>query len=398
MPTRYSRWIGARATRLALSLALTGAAVATAQRSTPPPPPQPLAPPAGWAPTVPAGFRVNLYADGLSHPRWLAVAPNGDVFVANTLPDGDVVVLHGEATALRRSVFAAHLRRPFGIALHQNYVYVAEETQVVRFRYDPKSSQRLGPAEPVLALPAGGHETTRSLVISPDGQRMYVSAGDFSDHGELAEPGFPFPGDPRRGAVSVSDLDGKNPRLFASGLRNPVGLAFNPASGQLWATNVNTDGLGNLPNDFFTGLSASAFYGWPWSYLAGHVDPRIKPPRPDLVAKALPPAVLFPAHSIPLLLAFYTARQFPAAFRGGAFIAEHGPGNAEQGRGYQVAFVPFHGAQPSGPPQPFMTGFAAPPGGRAAYGHPVGVVVAADGSLLISDDFTNRIWRIRYQP
>src|SRR6267378_4018187 len=278
--------------------------------------PSKVSPPQGFLPTVPTGFKINVFATGFKRPRWLIVAPNNDVFVADT-GAGDIDVLRDSQNsggAQSREKFATGLTRPFGIAFHDDYVYVGTMKQLVRFKYDPKTSKRLGEAEPLLALPGGGHDT-RSVVFSKDGKHVFVGVGSESN----VSPGE----EPIRAAVTICDPDGKNARLFATGLRNPVGLALEPATGKLWTSVNERDDIGD------------------------NVDARVKPQRPDLVAKAIVPDVLLGSHVAPLQFAFYTGQQFPESYRGGAFVAEHGSWNRSLRSGYQVAFVAFKDGQPS---------------------------------------------------
>ncbi|HEY4817286.1 MAG TPA: sorbosone dehydrogenase family protein [Candidatus Acidoferrum sp.] len=350
--------------------------------------PSKVSPPAGFLPTVPAGFTINVFASKFKVPRWLTVAPNGDIFLSD-MGAGEIVILRdpqnsGGATA--RENFAEGLRRPFGIAFHDDYVYVGLMRELVRFKYDPKTSKRLGEAEHLLTLPGGGHET-RSVVFSRDGKHVFVGVGSESN----VSPGE----EPIRAAVTICDPDGKNARQFATGLRNPVGVALEPVTGQVWTTVNERDELGdNLPPDYFTSLKEGSFYGWPYSYIGDNVDARVKPQRPELVAKAVVPDVLLGAHVAPLQFAFYIGKQFPESYRGGAFVAEHGSWNRSTRAGYQVAFVAFKNGQPSADPVPFMTGLVPDPSSGTVYGRPVGVTVAPDGSLLVSDDGAAVIYRI----
>src|SRR6266852_1725823 len=352
--------------------------------------PERVKPPAGFLPAVPQGFRVNLFAKDFKRPRWLTVAPNGDIFLADT-GAGEIVVLRdpqNRGGAQQREVFVSGMRRPFGIAFRENYVYVANMNELLRFRYDPKTSRRTGEAEHLLDLPSGGHDT-RSLAFSADGQHLFVGIGSDSniDTGE----------DPRRGAVTICDPDGKNPRRYATGLRNPVGLALEPVTGQVWTTVNERDELGDdLPPDYFTSLKDGGFYGWPYSYIGDNVDPRVKPQRPDLVAKAVIPEVLLDAHAAPLQFAFYTGQQFPESYRGGVFLAEHGSWNRASRAGYQVVFVGFNEGKAVADPVRFLSGFVSNPAGSNVNGRPVGVTVASDGALLVSDDGANVIYRISY--
>jgi glucose/arabinose dehydrogenase len=345
-------------------------------------------PPAGFLPTVPAGFRVNIFAKDFKVPRWLTVAPNGDIFLANT-GAGEIIVLRDPQNtggAQDRELFVDGMKRPFGIAFHEDYVYVGNTNELLRFRYDPKTSKRLGEKEHLLDLPSGGHNT-RSLAFSADGKHLFIGVGSDSniDTGE----------DPRRAAITICDPDGKNARLYATGLRNPVGLALEPVTGEVWTTVNERDELGDdLPPDYFTSLKDGGFYGWPYSYIGGNVDPRVKQLHPDLVARAIIPDVLLGAHVAPLQFAFYTGKQFPAIYRGGAFIAEHGSWNRAKRSGYQIAFVAFKNGKPSADPVPFMTGLVPDPGQKDVYGRPVGVTVVPDGSLLVSDDGAGVIYRI----
>jgi glucose/arabinose dehydrogenase len=350
--------------------------------------------PKNFQPKIPPGFRVSVFAHGFREPRWMAVAPNGDVFVADSAA-GQVLVLSfslASREAPSEKIFAKQLTLPFGIAFHRDSVYIANTNQVVRFPFDPKTSERLGDAQLIMSLPGLGYNQhwTRSLAFSPDGTKLFVSVGSESNVGIEA--------DPRRAAILVADPDGRNAKIYASGLRNAVGLAFHDQSGALWAAVNERDDLGDdVPSDYFTHVVEGGFYGWPYSYLGQHVDHRV-PPRPDLVAKALLPDLLLGAHVAPLQFAFYEGQQFPEAYRHGAFIAEHGSWNRHIRSGYQVVFVPFRNGKPSGDPVPFFSGFVPDPTRREVYGRMVGVAVAADGSLLISDDGQKLIWRVSYEP
>ena len=346
------------------------------------------APPAGFLPTVPPGFRINIFAAEFREPRWMAVAPNGDIFLAETGANQILVLRDPKNTggAQEREVFASGARGVFGIAFHDDYVYAGNTTELVRFRYDPKTSKRLGEAEPLMKLPGGGH-STRSVAISPDGKHLFVSVGSGSniDTGEQ----------PIRAAITICDLDGKNARLYATGLRNAVGLAIEPSTGEVWASVNERDELGdNLPPDYFTSVRDGGFYGWPYSYIGGNVDPRVKQEHPDLVARAVIPDVLLGAHVAPLQFAFYTGKQFPEKYWGGAFVAEHGSWNRATRSGYQIAFVAFKDGKASEDPVPFLTGLVPNPTGRDVYGRPVGVAVAPDGALLVSDDGAGKIYRV----
>jgi glucose/arabinose dehydrogenase len=345
-------------------------------------------PPAGFLPTVPAGFRVNVFAAHFKYPRWLTVAPNGDIFLADS-GAGEIIVLRdprNSGGAQEREVFADGMRRPFGIAFHENYVYVGNMNELMRFHYDPKTSKRLGEREHLMDLPSGGHNT-RSLAFSADGKHLFIGVGSNSniDTGE----------DPRRAAVTICDPDGKNARRYATGLRNPVGLAIEPVTGAVWTSVNERDELGdNLPPDYFTSLRDGGFYGWPYSYIGDNVDPRVKPQRPELVGRAIIPDVLLGAHVAPLQFAFYTGKQFPESYWGGAFVAEHGSWNRASRSGYQIAFVAFKNGKPSADPVPFLTGLVPDPSKPEVYGRPAGVTVAQDGSLLVSDDGAGVVYRI----
>lgn len=352
--------------------------------------PDKVKPPAGFLPTVPAGFHVNVFASNFRRPRWLTVAPNGDIFLADT-GAGEIVVLRDPQNtggAQEREVFVEGMNRPFGIAFRENYVYVGNMNEVVRFSYSPKTSKRLGEKEHLMDLPSGGHDT-RSLAFSADGKHLFIGVGSESNinTGE----------DLRRAAVTICDPDGKNARVYATGLRNPVGLALEPVTGEVWTTVNERDELGDdLPPDYFTSLKDGGFYGWPYSYIGDNVDPRVKPQKPELVARAITPDVLLGAHVAPLQFAFYTGKQFPESYRGGAFVAEHGSWNRATRAGYQLAFVAFKDGKPAADPVPFLTGLVPDPKGSEVYGRIVGVTVAPDGSLLVADDGAGVVYRISY--
>lgn len=344
--------------------------------------------PAGFLPTVLPGFRVNVFATNFKYPRWLTVAPNGDIFLADS-GAGEIVVMRdpkNTGAAQEREVFVDGQKEPFGIVFHDDYVYVGNTNEVVRFRYDPKTSKRLGEKEHLMDLPTGGH-SSRAVAFSADGKHLFVSIGSNSniDTGE----------DSRRAAVTICDPDGKNARLYATGLRNPVGLALEPVTGEVWTTVNERDRLGDdLPPDYFTSLKDGGFYGWPYSYIGDNVDTRVKQEHPELVARAIIPDVLLGAHVAPIQFAFYTGKQFPESYRGGAFVAEHGSWNRSTRAGYQIAFVAFKDGKPSADPVPFLTGLVPDPTKTGVYGRPAGVAVAPDGSLLVSDDGAAVIYRI----
>jgi glucose/arabinose dehydrogenase len=351
-------------------------------------PPDETMPPKGFLPTVPAGFQISLFASDFKEPRWLAAAPNGDIFLADTHGGAIYILRDPQQTggAHERVTFLSGLDEPFGIVVHDDYIYVGDTNAVLRYKFDPKTSKRLGEAEKLMDLPRGGH-STRALVFSADGKHLFVSVGSKSN--------VDIEKDSRRAAITICDPDGRNARLYATGLRNPVGLALEPTTGQLWTSVNERDGLGDdLPPDYFTSVKDGGFYGWPYSYIGDNVDPRVNPQKPELVAKAIIPDVLLGSHRAPLQFAFYTGKQFPASYQGGAFIAEHGSWNRSTRAGYQVVFVPFKDGQPSGDPQPFLTGLVPDPTKGNVNGRPVGVAVAPDGSLLVSDDGARVVYRI----
>jgi glucose/arabinose dehydrogenase len=348
--------------------------------------------PKDFQPRLPPGFTASVLASGFDEPRWLSVAPNGDLFVAESAT-GKVIVLHFSVSKDRvqsRQIFADHLLLPFGIAFHEDFVYVALTNRVVRFHYDRETSRRLGEAEAILDLPGLGYNQhwTRSLAFSPDGNELFVSVGSRTN--------VSIESDPRRAAILVVRPDGGGMRVYANGLRNVVGIAFSPASGDLWATvNERDDIAEDIPSDFFTHVVQGGFYGWPYAYLGPHIDDRVAA-RPDLVEKAIVPDLLLGAHVAPLQFAFYEATQFPSLYRHGAFVAEHGSWNRKIRSGYQVVFIPFQDGFPSGEPRPFLSAFVPDPVGKQVYGRMVGVAIARDGSLLVSDDGQNLIWRVSY--
>jgi glucose/arabinose dehydrogenase len=369
--------------------------------------------PDGHRLTVPAGFRVNVFAEDLGNPRWMALAPNGDVFVAESFR-GEITVLRDadrDGVADERSTFAGDLNRPFGLALQRGYLYVGNNDAVVRFPYEAGQMVASAAPETIAALPPsdravdrataerlgiplnrtrGYNHWTRNLIFSPDGTRLYVTVGSATN----ATPDE----DERRAAINVFDADGRGPRIFASGLRNPVGLAFYPGTSTLWTAVNERDQLGDdVPPEFITSVQDGGFYGWPYAYIGTHVDPTVEPQRPDLVARALAPDVLLPAHSAPLGLLFYQGSQFPPAYRLGAFVALHGSINRSRLSGYEVVHVPFRDGRPAGPAESFLSGFIARDDEeKQAWGRPVGLLELPDGSLLVSDDGGNRIWRVSY--
>jgi len=352
-------------------------------------PPEEAKPPKGFLPTVPAGFKINIFATDFNEPRWLTVAPNGkDVFLADTHGNSIYILRDPEnkGGATNRETFLSGLDQPFGIAFHDDYIYVGDTDAVLRYKFDPVNSKKLGDAEKIMDLPRRGH-STRAVAFSADGKHLFVSVGSQSN--------IDIESDTRRAAVTICDPDGKNARLYATGLRNPVGIALEPTTGVLFTSVNERDGLGDdLPPDYFTSVQDGGFYGWPYSYIGSNVDPRVNPQKPELVAKAIIPDVLLGAHRAPLQFAFYTGKQFPASFQGGVFLCEHGSWNRSQRAGYQVVFIPFKDGKPSGDPQPFMTGLVPDPTKGNVNGRPVGVTVAPDGSLLVSDDGAQVVYRI----
>jgi len=352
-------------------------------------PPKVVKRPANAQLAVPPGFRIDLWAEDFHDPRNMVLAPNGDVFVADSA-DGKIVILrdtNGDSVPDGRWTFADELNRPFGLAFRGNHLFVGNTDAVVRFDYT--TGQTEAAAEPVriTPLPVGGH-ATRNVVFNRDGSKMYVAVGSASNvDDETSEP--------LRAAITEYNPDGTGKRTFASGLRNPIGLAWNPANGTLWTVVNERDGLGDdLVPDYATEVKDGAFYGWPFSYLGKNVDPRREGERPDLVARAIPPSLLFESHSAPITLAFYAHTSFPEQYRGGAFVALHGSWNRSLRTGYKVVHVPFRNGEPSGGYDDFVTGWAPDPESDQVWGRPAGLLVLGDGSLLIADDGAGVIWRV----
>ena len=351
----------------------------------------------GW-PQAPAGFKVELYASALQGPRTIRLAPNGDLFVAETRA-GNIKVFRGrtaDGKPEQVSVFASGLRQPYGIAFvpagpNPLWLYIGNTNAVVRFPY--KTGDVKASAEPttiVPDLPTGGH-STRDVVFSPDGKRMWVAVGSLSNVDDPDENKAEF----HRANILEYTPDGKFVKVYASGIRNPAGLGVNPTTGELWCSTNERDALGdNLVPDYVTHVKEDAFYGWPWYYMGDHQDPRHAGKHPELKGKILVPDVLVSPHNASLGLAFYTARQFPEEFRGDLFAAEHGSWNRSNRTGYEVIRVPLQNGHATGEFEDFLTGFVTPNG--EVWGRPVGVAVGADGALFVTDDGSHSIWRVSY--
>jgi glucose/arabinose dehydrogenase len=376
-----------------------------------------VARPPAAVPQVPAGFKIELFAEGLNGPRQMRVAPNGDIFVAETRA-GRIRVLRaadGSSKPSATEIYASGLSQPFGIAFFPSgndpkWIYVANTDSVVRFPYKAGDIKAPGRPETVVAeLPHGYGHSTRDIAFSNDSKRMLVSVGSASNVGEgMGSPpgglpswigqhplGASWGSETDRAGVLAFDPEGKGASVFASGIRNCVGLAVHPATGDLYCSTNERDGRGdNLVPDYVTRVREGAFYGWPWFYLGDNEDPRHRGERPDLKGKITSPDVLLQAHSASLGLTFYNAGMFPAEYRGDGFAAEHGSWNRSKRTGYKVVRIRLKDGVPTGEYQDFVTGFVIDD--SEVWGRPVGVAVAHDGALLLSEDGNGTIWRVTH--
>ncbi len=352
-------------------------------------------------PKAPAGFKVELYAEGLREPRELRSAPNGDLFVADMSANRIAVFrgITGDGKPEKNGIFATGLREPFGIAFYPlganpQWVYVGNTDSVVRFPYKNGDLEATGKAQVIVEkLPSGGGHITRDLAFSPDGTKLFVAVGSASnvaeEDPEMSSSEF------HRANVLEFTPEGKFVKVYASGIRNPVGLAIDPSTGKLWCSTNERDMLGdNLVPDYITSVQEGGFYGWPWYYMGDHPDPRQKGRHPELKDKVLVPDVLLQPHNASLQLTFYEGSQFPQQYKGDIFAAEHGSWNRSTRAGYEIIRVPVNGGKAPGEYEDFVTGFVLPDGN--VWGRPVGVAVAPDGSLMFSDDATKSIWRVVY--
>jgi glucose/arabinose dehydrogenase len=378
----------------------------------------------GKLPEAPQGFTVTRFADGLEHPRWIYVADNGDIFVAesNTLLKGvlklgakvsrKIKTQHIGESANRvtlfrdadkdgvfeqRFKFAENLNQPFGMLILHNYFYIANTDALLKFNYTAGDTVIKGIGTPIVSLPAGEHNRhwARNIIANRIKDKIYIAVGSGTN---IAEKGLT--NEVRRACILEVNIDGTGEKVYASGLRNPVGMAWAPATNTLWTAVNERDELGDdLVPDYLTSVKEGGFYGWPYSYFGQHTDPRMsKNPRADLVAKAIVPDLSLGSHTASLGLAFYDKQSFPSKYHNGAFIAQHGSWNRKQLAGYKVIFVPFTNGKPSGPPEDFLTGFEVSGAADSQVrGRPVDVSILQDGSMLVTDDVNNIIWRVQYK-
>ena len=376
--------------------------------------------PAGATPRAPAGFRVQPFAMGLDHPRWLLVLPNGDVLVAESnappkkepphgikgffekmlmkkagagVPSANRITLlrdaDGDGVAEVKQVFMANLRSPYGMVLVGNELFVANADSLVKVPYTEGQTSITASPTLVTQLPAGiNHHWTKNVIASADGSKLYVTVGSNSNIGENG-----LPAEEGRAAIWEVDTKSGEKRLFASGLRNPNGMGWEPDTQVLWTVVNERDEIGSdLVPDYLTSVKDGAFYGWPWSYYGGVVDARVQPQNPQMVAKAIAPDYALGSHVAPLGMAFSRPGGMPEQFASGAFIGEHGSWNRKPKSGYKVVFVPFIGGKPSGPPIDVLTGFLS--ADEKAHGRPVGVALDKAGALIVADDVGNTVWRV----
>ena len=378
--------------------------------------------PAGKTPTAPAGFTVTEFASGLNNPRWIYQAPNGDIFASesNTMPNAKEKVAaqlsgkaksqnlgksanritrfrdaNGDGKPEAQQVFLSELNQPLGMLVLNNSFYVANTDGLMQFPYREGQTKISGPGKKILSLPAGGYNNhwTRNIIANADGSKIYVSVGSASNVGEHG-----MQEEARRAAILEVNPDGTGERIYAGGLRNPVGIDWAPGTNTLWAAVNERDELGDdLVPDYVTSVKEGGFYGWPYAYFGANEDPRRKGERPDLVKQTLVPDVPLAPHSASLGLAFYDGKAFPEKYRNGAFIGQHGSWNRSAFSGYKVVFVPFKDGTPAGKPEDFLTGFLVG-NEEEVYGRPVGVTVLKDGSMLVADDASNTIWRVSANP
>jgi glucose/arabinose dehydrogenase len=377
----------------------------------------------GWPdskiPVAPEGFVVSKFADGFKNPRWIYVTPNGDILVAEAATEltGIEKVASKLSTKIKsqhlgnsanritllrdhdkdglpeiRQVLLENLNQPFGMLVIGNSLYVANTDAIVTYPYQPGQTEIKSEGKKILDLPAGGYNYhwTRNIIANKDNTKIYITVGSGSNHGENG-----MANEILRANILEINLDGTGERVFASGLRNPVGMAWAPSTQDLWAVVNERDELGdNLVPDYFTHVKPGGFYGWPYAYYGPHEDPRLRGERSDLVAQTLTPDVGLGSHTASIGLAFYIKKKFPAKYQGGAFIGQHGSWNRSELSGYKVVFVPFEKGKPIGKPEDFLTGFIANTEKSEVYGRPAGIAVLPDGSLLVADDASNTLWKV----
>ena len=351
-------------------------------------------------PQAPAGFKVELYTSSVQQPRLILTAPNGDYFVAES-HSGNIKIFRGITTdgkPQQSSIFVSGLTQPYGIAFYPpgpdpQYVYIGDTDAVLRVPYHNGDLKASGKPQKLASLPGGGGHWTRDLVFSPDGKRLFVGVGSASN----ADDPDTHPDEKHRSDILVMNPDGSGIRVYAYGIRNAGGgLAINPKTGELWCSVNERDALGdNLVPDYITHVQEGGFYGWPYYYIGGNPDPRLKGKHPELKSKTIVPDVLLQAHNASLEMMFYQGKQFPAEYQGDIFASQHGSWNRSPRAGYEVIRVPLHQTgKAGGEYEDFLTGFVLPNGD--VWGRPVGVTVATDGSLLVTDDASNSIWRVSY--
>ena len=351
-------------------------------------------------PVAPAGFHVDLYASGLDGPRLIRTAPNGDLFVAETHA-GEIKVFRGvtkDGKPAQTSVYATGLQQPFGIAFfppgpNPQWLYIGNTNSVVRFAYNSGDLKASGPAQTLVPeLASKGGHSTRDVAFSLDGKRMFVSVGSRSN----VDDADTHPAEFHRANILEYTPEGKFVKIYGAGIRNPVGIAVHPRTGELWCSVNERDGLGdNLVPDYITHVQEDGFYGWPWYYMGSNQDPRHEGKHPELKGKVTVPDVLLQPHFASLEMTFYTGKQFPAEFHGDVFASEHGSWNRKYRAGYEVIRVPVKDGRATGEFEDFLTGFVTADG--QVWGRPVGVAVVPDGSLIVSDDGSNSLWRVSYK-